>query len=108
MATVEQSARVCGAMTDVFDLSQSYGLRLECDPFVSAQRLMDGATTPGKGVRTLTRSRHGLRMTSEYITYRRPEAVAMKMIHGPAFFRIFSGAWHFKEFDEETVAVTFK
>jgi hypothetical protein len=95
-------------INDAFDLSQSYGLRLEWDPFVKAQRLLHGAVVAGKGVQTLTRSRHGLRMISEYLTFRRPESVAMKMVEGPIIFRLFSGAWQFKRLDEAKTKVVFK
>ncbi len=106
--TVEHTATVAVAIEDAFDLSQSYGLRLEWDPFVKSQRLLNDATVAGKGVRTLTRSRHGLRMISEYLTFRRPDSVAMKMIEGPMIFRLFSGAWQFKRVDEGRTLVIFK
>jgi hypothetical protein len=64
---VDHSAIVAVAIDDAFGLSQSYGLRLEWDPFVKSQRLLNGATVAGKGVQTLTLSRHGLRMVSEYL-----------------------------------------
>jgi ribosome-associated toxin RatA of RatAB toxin-antitoxin module len=47
-------------------------------------------------------------MISEYLTFRRPEAVAMKMIEGPVIFRRFSGAWHFKRVDDGNTTVIFK
>jgi ribosome-associated toxin RatA of RatAB toxin-antitoxin module len=105
---VEHVATIGVAIDDAFDLSQSYGLRLEWDPFVKAQRLMNGATVAGKGVQTLTVSRHGLKMISEYLTFRRPETVAMKMIEGPAIFRLFSGSWQFERVDEARTRVLFK
>lgn len=108
MPVVETALTVAVAIDDAFALSQSYGLRLEWDPFVKAQRLLNDAAVAGKGVRTLTISRHGLRMISEYLTFRRPEAVAMKMIEGPVIFRLFSGAWHFKRVDDGNTAVIFK
>ena len=79
-----------------FALSQTYGeLRYRWDPFVHEQRLLDGATTAAKGVRTWTRSRHRLTMVSEYVTFRPPGHVGMKMVQGPWFFRTFSGGWNF-------------
>jgi ribosome-associated toxin RatA of RatAB toxin-antitoxin module len=105
---VEHSAIVAVAIDDAFDLSQSYGLRLEWDPFIKSQRLLDGATVGGKGVQTLTLSRHGLRMVSEYLTFRRPESVAMKMVEGPMMFRLFSGSWQFKRIDDAKTTVVFK
>jgi ribosome-associated toxin RatA of RatAB toxin-antitoxin module len=79
-----------------FALSQTYGeLRYRWDPFVREQRLLDGATAAAKGVRTWTRSRHRLTMVSEYVTFRPPTHVGMRMVSGPWFFRTFSGGWNF-------------
>jgi hypothetical protein len=79
-----------------FALSQSQGeLRYAWDPFVREQRLLDGATVPAKGVRTRTRSRHGLTMVSEYTSVHPPRQVGMRMVEGPWFFRTFSGGWSF-------------
>jgi hypothetical protein len=108
MPVVEHSVVIAAGVADAFDLSQSYGLRLEWDPFVRSQSFLQGATAAAKGVRTFTRSRHGLSMISEYITFRRPESVAMKMIEGPGIFRLFSGAWHFRQIDAARTEVTFK
>jgi hypothetical protein len=105
---VEHSTDVAVEIEDAFDLSQSYGLRLEWDPFVKAQRFLNGATVAGKGVRTFTHSRHGLRMISEYITFSRPEVVAMKMVEGPRMFRLFSGSWRFKRAGDDRTTVFFK
>jgi polyketide cyclase/dehydrase/lipid transport protein len=105
---VEHTLEVAASIGDAFDLSQSYGLRLQWDPFVAGQRFLDGATTPGVGVRTDTRSRHGLRMVSQYLTYKRPQSVAMKMTEGPRMFRLFSGAWHFETIDQGATRVTFR
>lgn len=69
--------------------------RYRWDPFIREQRLMDGAIRPGKGVRTFTRSRHGLTMISEYVSYAPPTNVGMKMVRGPWFFALFAGGWRF-------------
>lgn len=79
-----------------FALSQTYGeIRYRWDPFVYKQRLLDGADRAGKGVRTWTRSRHRLVMVSEYVTFRPPHHVGMRMVQGPWFFKSFSGGWNF-------------
>jgi hypothetical protein len=86
-----------------FALSQTYGdLRYRWDPFVREQRLLDGATAAAKGVRTWTRSRHRLTMVSEYVTFRPPTHVGMRMVTGPWFFRTFSGGWNFTAIDAES------
>ncbi|WBC23293.1 MULTISPECIES: SRPBCC family protein [unclassified Solwaraspora] len=42
-----------------------------------------------------TRSRHGLTMISEYVSYAPPTNVGMKMVRGPWFFEMFAGGWRF-------------
>ncbi|WFE24057.1 SRPBCC family protein [Solwaraspora sp. WMMD937] len=70
-------------------------VRHRWDPFIRAQHFVNGAARPGKGVRTFTRSRHGLTMLSEYVSYAPPTNVGMKMVRGPWFFEMFAGGWRF-------------
>ena len=82
-------------------MSQTTGeLRRSWDPFIHHQHFLEGATTAAKGVRTLTRSRHGLRMVSQYSSYRPPRSVGMTMVQGPWFFRTFGAGWRFEELDD--------
>jgi polyketide cyclase/dehydrase/lipid transport protein len=79
-----------------FAVSQTTApLRYRWDPFVRKQHFIDGATHPGKGVRTFTRSRHGIAMISEYVSFAPPTHVGMKMVRGPWFFDVFAGGWRF-------------
>src|SRR5699024_6444419 len=76
-----------------FAVSQTTGqVRLRWDRFVRRQHFLDGATAPGKGVRTLTVHRWGARMVSEYVSYAPPRNVGMRMVTGPWFFRMMAGA----------------
>ena len=95
MPIVEYSAVIAGPIEKVFDLSQSYALRLEWDPFVRSQRPLRGATVAARGVHSETVSRHHLKMVTEYLTFKRPTLVGMKMVSGPPIFRTFSGSWRF-------------
>lgn len=89
-----------------FAFSQTTGtFRLRWDPFISGQRFLDGATRAGKGVRTRTRSRLGLVMVSEYVSYAPPRSVGMTMVSGPWFFENFGGGWRFTADDGGTRAV---
>lgn len=89
--------------------SQSQGeIRYAWDPFVRSQRLLDGATRPGKGVRTETRLRHHLKMVSEYTSFRPPTQVGMRMVDGPWFFAAFGGGWSFKETDDGRTEATWR
>ena len=98
MPRIEAVAVVDAPAAVAFAVSQTYGeVRYRWDPFVREQRLLDHATAAGKGVRTWTRSRHGLVMVSEYVTFRPPLHVGMRMVEGPFSFQSFSGGWHFTE-----------
>jgi hypothetical protein len=79
-----------------FAVSQTTApVRYRWDPFVRKQYFTDGATRPGKGVRTFTQSRHGFSMISEYVSFAPPTNVGMKMVRGPWFFEMFAGGWRF-------------
>ncbi|GAA1376922.1 SRPBCC family protein [Catellatospora chokoriensis] len=96
MPVVEAVAIVPVPPAVAFAVSQTTGeTRYRWDPFVREQRLLDGAARPGKGVRTFTRSRHGLTMVSEYVSYAPPTNVGMKMVRGPWFFEMMAGGWRF-------------
>jgi len=87
-----------------FAVSQTHGdIRLEWDPFIASQHLVD-ADHPAKGVRTATVSRHRLKMVSEYVSFKAPTQVGMKMVEGPWFFASFGGGWTFREVDGGTEA----
>ena len=47
-------------------------------------------------------------MVSEYVTYRPPTHVGMRMVKGPPFFDSFSGGWHFTERDDGTTEATWR
>ena len=86
-----------------FAVSQTSGpVRYRWDPFVRSQQLMDGAPRPAKGVRTLTRYRHGLRMVSGYVSFAPPTNAGMKMVDGPWFFEVFAGGWRFAPGSDES------
>jgi hypothetical protein len=89
-----------------FAVSQTTGeVRYRWDPFVREQHFLGGVTRPGKGVRTATRSRHGLGMVSEYVSYAPPSHVGMRMVTGPWFFAVFAGSWRFTTVPGGTRAV---
>ncbi|MGX5658072.1 type II toxin-antitoxin system RatA family toxin [Geodermatophilus nigrescens] len=95
MAQVEASADVPVEPALAFAVSQTTGAtRYRWDRFVREQHLL-GPDRPGKGVRTATRSRHGLAMVSEYVSYVPPSHVGMRMVRGPWFFAVFAGSWRF-------------
>jgi len=108
MPTIQVAIDVAAPVAPLFDLAQDYGLRLTWDPFLRDMKFRGGATEAAVGVRVWVRANNGLAMEVEYITLRRPEQVAMKMVDGPRIFAQFAGAWLFKAIDVEHTRVTFK
>ena len=93
---------------EVFRLTQDYALRRTWDPFLRDLRFLDAATEPAAGLRVWVRAWHGLTMTVEYVNFRPPDVVAVKMIRGPALFRSFGGVWRFEDAGPGATAVTFE
>ncbi len=108
MPLIESSIEIAADQTDVFDLAQDYGLRLEWDPFLKAMRFQDGASEPAVGVRVWVRAKNGLSMQVVYLTLDRPRSVAMKMVEGPRFFKHFAGTWRFEPIGPRRTRVSFK
>ncbi len=106
MPRIESTATVPVTASVAFAVSQTYGpTRHRWDNFVRHQHLVGEAPVVAPGTRTFTRSKHGLRMISEYVTVKPPNHVGMRMVEGPWFFSSFSGGWHFEVADDpdETV-----
>lgn len=98
MPAVSAEVTVAVDAATAFAVSQTTGqVRLRWDRFVRRQHFLDGATHPGKGVRTLTVHRWGARMVSEYVSYAPPRNVGMRMVTGPWFFARMAGGWRFED-----------
>ncbi len=109
MPMVQAEVRVRVDPATAFAVSQTTGsTRLRWDPFIRGQHFLDGATAPGKGVRTFTRHRSGLTMVSEYVSYAPPSNVGMRMTRGPWFFRSLAGGWRFSPTDDGGTLATWK
>ena len=109
MPVVESSLTVPVPVDVAFAVSQTTeAMRMRWDPFIRRQRLLDGATVPAKGVRTLTVHRLGLRMVSEYVSYHPPTNVGMKMLDGSWFFERLGGGWRFIAIDENSTQAIWK
>ncbi len=92
-----------------FAVSQTQGeVRYRWDNFVRSQTLMHGAQQPAPGVQTRTRSKHGFSMISEYISFRPPKQVGMKMVQGPWFFEKFAAGWSFRQLEDDRTEATWR
>jgi len=90
-----------------FDYTQDYRNRLNWDTFLKRAELMDGALAADVGVKAYCVSRNGLGMVTEYVSFNRPKATAIKMTKGPFMFKDFLGSWTFKDAGSSMTEVIF-
>ncbi|MFT3705782.1 MAG: SRPBCC family protein [Agriterribacter sp.] len=98
---------ICCSQGYAFDYTQDYSERLNWDTFLKRADLINGATAAGKGVKAYCVAKNGLGMETEYVSFNRPKATAIKMTKGPFLFRSFSGSWTFKEKEPDLTEVIF-
>jgi hypothetical protein len=92
MPVVESRCVVPVDVETAFAVSQTTGqIRKRWDPFIRTQYFLGGATAPAKGVHTYTVQRFGFRMESEYVSFKPPSNVGMKMTKGSWFFERLGG-----------------
>src|SRR3954471_19757368 len=102
-----QSIEVAAEPDVLFDLTQDYSHRLDWDPFLKEARLLDGAESPGVGVRAWCIAHNGLGMETRYVSFNPPGACAVEMTRGPWFSRSFSGSWRFDRLGPNRTMVPF-
>ncbi|WP_452599193.1 SRPBCC family protein [Pontimicrobium sp. MEBiC01747] len=90
-----------------FNYTQDYNKRLTWDTFLKQADLIEGASEANKGVKAYCVAKNGLAMTTEYITFNKPKATAIKMIKGPFMFKTFLGSWSFKSLQTNLTEVIF-
>lgn len=108
MPTFEQSIIISAEPMALFRLTQDYDHRLDWDPFLKEARLVGGANAAGLGVRALCVARNGMAMETEYVSFKPPKVVAVKMTRGPALISAFAGSWRFQPHAEATTRVIFR
>ena len=91
----------------VFDYTQDYDKRLDWDTFLKKADLIEGAKTAGKGVKAYCVAKNGLGMVTEYVSFNRPRATAIKMTKGPFMFKSFLGSWTYKKVQPDLTEVIF-
>ena len=91
----------------VFDYTQDYKQRLHWDTFLKRAELIEGAAAAGKGVKAYCVAKNGLGMVTEYVSFSRPRATAIKMTKGPYLFKSFLSSWTFKEIQPVLTEVIF-
>ena len=108
MATFERSVVVEAPRVWLFDVMQDYARRLEWDEFLEEARLVGGASAAALGVRALCVDRAGRGMETEYVAFRRPERVAVRMTRGPWVVSHFAGSWIYRSLGSTSTEVRFR
>ena len=90
-----------------FDYTQDYNQRLLWDSFLRKAILIEGATSASKGVKAYCEAKNGFGMITEYVSFNRPKATAIRMTKGPFMFKSFLGSWTFKEMQNDLTEVIF-
>lgn len=108
MPSFEYAAEIDATPEDLFWLTQDYDRRLDWDPFLKEARLVGGATQAGLGVRAWCVARNGMGMETEYVSFKPPHTVAVKMTRGPWPFASFAGSWRFKPIAPGRTRVIFR
>jgi len=103
---IEKTAIKCSPEL-AFDYTQDYSQRLIWDTFLKKADLIEGAINAGKGVKAYCVAKNGLGMVTEYVSFNRPKATAIKMTKGPFMFKSFLGSWNFKEIQTGLTEVIF-
>lgn len=92
---------------DLFDLTQDYSRRLSWDPFPESYQFLNGKAVD-VGLQLRVNAKNGHSMVVEYVSFKRPMVVAIKMLDGPWFISKFAGSWSFQKIDELQTIVIFK
>ena len=108
MTTFARSIEVSAPREWLFETMQDYARRLEWDEFLSRAELVGGATASGLGVRAHCVDTSGRGMETEYVSWKPPERVAVKMTDGPWMFGSFAGSWVYEAMAEDRTRMTFR
>jgi ribosome-associated toxin RatA of RatAB toxin-antitoxin module len=108
MRTFARSIEIEAPRTWLFEVMQDYARRLAWDEFLSKAHLVGGATESALGVRALCVDTAGREMETEYVSFKPPERVAVKMTRGPWMFGAFAGSWVYEELGDCCTRVTFR
>lgn len=101
---------ISASCESVFDLIHDYDRRLQWDSLLRKAYLCDGAKQAGEGVRSVCAAKWivgGTTIKSEYVSYRRGEVAAVKMLNSPPFFQAFAATIVHEPLDEQRSRVTY-
>jgi ribosome-associated toxin RatA of RatAB toxin-antitoxin module len=84
----------------LFDFTQDFNNRKKWDKQTLEIDFIDKCKELKKGAKVFTKSIEGVFMESEYLTFKSPNKISIKMLNKSDVFKDFIGTWDFSSIDE--------
>ncbi|MCE9552019.1 MAG: SRPBCC family protein [Planctomycetes bacterium] len=96
--------------SDVFDLLHDYQRRLEWDTLLQAAYLTDDHTQADLGAVSICRGKWmlgGIALKTRYVSFRRPEVAAVKMLDRPPLFEEFAATIRHQDLEGDCSSIEY-
>ena len=93
----------------LFDFTQDFNNRQKWDKQTLEIDFIDDFIELKKGAKVYTKSTGGIYMETEYLTFKSPNELSIKMINTSPIFRDFIGTWNYESADKfkTTIKITY-
>lgn len=93
----------------LFDFTQDFNNRKKWDKQTFEINFIGDCIELKKGTRVYTKSIEGITMETEYLTFKSPNEISIKMINTSPIFRDFIGTWNYDSIDnlKTTIKITY-
>ena len=79
----------------LFDFTQNFTERKKWDKQTVEIDFFDASTELKKGAKVYTKSKEGILMKTEYLTFKAPDEISIKMLNNSPIFKCFFGKWNY-------------
>ena len=79
----------------LFDFTQNFTERKKWDKQTVEIDFFDATTELKKGAKVYTKSIEGILMKTEYLTFKAPDEISIKMLNNSPIFKCFFGKWNY-------------
>lgn len=83
----------------LFEFTQNINNRKKWDKQTLEIDFMDDSVELKKGSKVYTKSKEGIYMETEYLTFKSPNEISIKMLNKSSFFDDFIGIWDYTSID---------
>ena len=86
----------------LFDYTQDFSERIKWDKQTRKIEFIGQTNELKKGALVYTESKEGIGMDTEYLIFKKPEQISIKMINKSNLFKSFTGKWDYIKLDNNT------